>query len=165
MRGQLSQLGAAARNGDAGATGSQLLHFAGAGRSSAHRPVMSTVKRTAVPVPKWGVAWPFNSTDAVEVGKGESIGEMRHSGKTARKYDVFLNGERIGSVSSSERRGEAPSGMGSRIVRVTGWPTCWTGRDLDGRSGGIDSYYDQRNQAVYSLAKRVLDQRAKAAAA
>ncbi len=124
---------------------------------------MSTEKRTAVTRPKWG--YPSSAIDAgvIEVGTGESIGEMRHSGKTMKRYRVYLDGELIGTVQSSERRGEAKSGMGSRIVRVTGWPTCWTFRDVGGHSGGAWSYCDQRNQAVYQLVGRVVEQRRKQA--
>jgi hypothetical protein len=120
---------------------------------------MSIEKRTVVPKPKWG--YPSSAADAgiVEVGPGENLGEMRHSGKTMKQYPVYLDGELIGSVQSSERRGEAKSGMGSRIVRVTGWPTCWTFRDLGGHSGGVGNYSDQRNQAVYRLVGRVVERR------
>jgi hypothetical protein len=120
-----------------------------------------TEKRTAVKPPTWGAPWPHDSTDVVEVGKGVPLYEMTHSKKTARAYDVYLNGERIGTVQSMERRGEAPSGMGSRIVRVTGWPTCWTFTDSKGRSPGFLTTYDQRNQAIYKLAARELEYRKK----
>jgi hypothetical protein len=124
---------------------------------------MSIEKRTAVPRPKYGYPSSAVGAGVIEVGPGESIGEMRNSKKTMKRYPVYLDGELIGSVQSSERRGEAKSGMGSRIVRVTGWPTCWTFRDLGGHSGGFGSYSDQRGQAVYHLVGRVVEQRRKQA--
>ena len=120
---------------------------------------MSLEKRTAVPRPKYGYPSSAVGAGVIEVGPGESIGEMRNSKKTMKRYPVYLDGELIGSVQSSERRGEAKSGMGSRIVRVTGWPTCWTFRDVGGHSGGAWAYCDQRGQAIYHLVGRVVEER------
>jgi len=87
---------------------------------------------------------------------------MARSRKNARSYDVFLDGELIGTVQSSERRGEAPAaGFGGRIVRVTGWPTTWRFKDVGGHSRSFHDTHDQRNQAVYALAAFVLDARSR----
>ncbi|MGW8431695.1 hypothetical protein ACWGJ9_11430 [Curtobacterium citreum] len=124
---------------------------------------MSSDKRTAVPRPKYGYSSAAIDAGVIELGPGNTVGTLPHSGKSKRRYPVYLDGELIGHVQSSERRGEGKSGMGSRIVRVTGWPTCWTYQDLGGHSGGFGSYSDQRGQAVYNLVGRVVEQRRKQA--
>lgn len=96
----------------------------------------------------------WNDADGVvALGPADDNGVGRSTGKPLKTYDVFLDGERVGRVYSSEvRRSFSPKG--SRIATRSNVVVEWFG-------GGGYGGQETRGQAAFSLARDVVAKRTK----
>ncbi|WIB65885.1 hypothetical protein [Curtobacterium sp. MCBD17_040] len=113
----------------------------------------SSEKRTVVPESVYSTS--ASAGHVLELGPGATVGVMPHSKRTAKRYDVFLDGERIGSVQSSERRGEVRIPGMRNVVRVKGWPTAWRFYDAGGHTTRLGRTFTTRAEAIHELVDHV----------
>lgn len=117
---------------------------------------MTDVKMTAVKPPEWS-DWDWKTrglehVPTVTLGPRQPKGVGFHTKKSLARFDVYMDGERIGEVESfEEAHDRKPRGFKYVTSRTYGIAWAWLSATADNRySHSLTKR--QRNEAVYALA-------------